>query len=50
MKRNLHKKIRNVDLWDKHFIVNNHYCYKKAKRMVNKEFRRIIKKELKKEN
>lgn len=34
------KRIRDNDLWDKHAVVNNHYSYKRSKRLVNKKLRR----------
>lgn len=41
--RATHKRIRNADLYDKQFVVNNHQSYKKAKRLVNKQLRRQLK-------
>lgn len=41
--RAAHKRIRNADLYDKPYVVNNHQSYKKAKRIVNKQLRRQLK-------
>ena len=43
--RAIHKRIRNSELYDKPYIINNHQSYKKAKRIVNKRLRRQAKSE-----
>ena len=45
MKRAIIKRIRDADLWDKPFVVNNHYSYKRSKQLVNKQLRRQLKTE-----
>lgn len=41
--RAIQKRIKNADLYDKRYIVNNHYSYKQSKRIVNKKIRRMQK-------
>lgn len=44
MKRTLHKKISNSDLWEKKYIIRNHGGYKKEKQESNKYLRRFNRK------
>lgn len=46
MKRENPRKIRNVDLWDRPYVKNNHQSYKKDKRIVNHKIRRSVNRDI----